>query len=111
MLKPSLILTLPVLALLGCADPSTTSTANADDGRELFHFYSEGIAARASYRCTSGKTYPETKARAEAAHALVMAKLNPINDGRVATLDQMRLAAEEVKPGLEKTDCLADFKG
>lgn len=114
-----LVLLLPVIALLGCQKPAVDQ---AHGDREKFHFYSENLAEPARYLCAPGKGYPETKARAEAAHAQFEKKLEqhaaPMgNKGKVppgasqptyvATASQMQQVAQEIGDGLEaKFQCV-----
>ncbi len=63
------MLLLPLVALVAC-QKATVDGAYVE--REKFTFYSEGLEKPASYLCESGKNYTETKARAEAAHAVFL---------------------------------------
>lgn len=101
----------PAFVLLACTEQVVEQAAQPSG--ELFHFYTEGIETRASYRCETGANYPVTKARAEKAHALVMERLEtaPKSNG-VATLATMQLAASEVQADMNsRLRCFAEFEG
>mgnify|MGYP001201361439 CR=1 FL=1 len=107
MSKRSLLLPVfaPALFLFACTEQVVEQAVQPSG--ELFHFYAEGLDSRASYRCVSGPSYPDTKSRAEAAHAVFMSTLQDVlgrevGTGPVATSAQMNEVGQSIAPQLGK---------
>lgn len=95
----------PALFLFACTEQVVEQPVQPSG--ELFHFYAEGLGSRASYRCISGPSYPDTKSRAEAAHAVFMSALQDslgreVTTGPIATAAQMKEVGQSVAPQLGK---------
>ena len=104
-LSPILPVFASTLFLFACTEQVVEQAVQPSG--ELFHFYAEGLDSRASYRCASGPSYPDTKFRAEAAHALFISALQDflgreVGTGPVATSAQMQEVGHSVSPQLGK---------